>query len=163
MNCTVKNLQQELHNIKQTGMYDVLHRASTEIGVDFAFVLAIGSRETNLVNEIGDGGHGVGIMQIDTQHSIAAQAEADGTWSSNPQALVNYGVQMLADNLKHAEIHYPKFDKYKIAAAAYNAGWGNVCPGILNHGNADQFTTGGDYGADVVERMQVFQKDLGVG
>lgn len=160
----------ELDRIKNNGLYDLLKSASEAYGVSLPFVLAIGSRETNLTNEIGDYDgqyHGIGILQIDIQHPIALQARDSGSWKTNPKPLIDYGVQMLANNMKHAAMYYPQFeggpDKYgwcKIAAAAYNSGWGNAAEGV-RIGDVDSNTTGYNYGYDVVSRMKVFKTILG--
>ncbi len=169
MHCTRQNLVDQLARVRQNGLYDLMATAAGEYGVSVAFVLAVASRETNMTHEIGDGGHGVGILQLDTQHALAANLEASGAWDteSGKRQLIGACVQMLAANQAWAESACPKIvSKYgkdaarKLAAAAYNAGRGNALAGIRDASDSDLYTTGHDYGADVVERMHVLEELL---
>ena len=168
MNCSETDIKNQLAKVKANGQYDLLHAASQAAGISMAFVLAIASRETNCTNELGDNFHGVGIMQLDTQHAEAAQAEADGSWKTlaGQQKLIGICVEMLADNMRWAAKTYPQFGgefKHgwtKISASAYNGGRGNVAAGIREYGDSDYYTTGHDYGKDVCARATVFEKLL---
>ena len=129
------------------------------------YVLAIASRETGIRNLIGDGGHGIGVMQIDVRyHEIASDMKHDGTWKTNAGALIDYGVRaVLKPDYEWAQKTWPKLQEFqhlKIAASAYNAGRGGAAAGV-KQGDSDIRTTGHDYGADVVyQRMPVFAKAL---
>lgn len=110
-------------------------------------LFAVGSRETNLTNETGDGGHGRGVFQLDDrshaipkQFPVTAQAEKAGA--------------MLAGLI--AYFH----GNLKSGVAAYNCGEGGVENALREHGNADAGTTGGDYAADVLGRMAWLQKSV---
>ena len=165
MNCTNQDLIFEIGRVKANGLYDLMAKAADEYGVQLSFVLAVASRETNMVHEIGDGGHGVGILQLDTQHTLAANLEASGQWDTlqGKVQLIDACVAMLAADQVWAETTYPQFigpDKdgaRKIASSSYNAGRGNAAAGIREYGDSDHFTTGMDYGLDVVERMHVLE------
>lgn len=164
MNVTIQQLAHQLAQVRANGLCDMIATAAVSAGIPLEFALAVASRETNMTNELGDGGHGVGIMQIDTQHAIAATAEATGTWRTDPVPLIEFGCAMLGDGMRWAAAYYPQFrggaDKrgwMKLAAAAYNAGQGNAAAGVRDHGDADRYTTGRDYGADVVARADALR------
>ena len=42
-----------------------IHQTELAHGLPRMMLFAIGSRETNLTNEVGDGGHGHGVWQLD--------------------------------------------------------------------------------------------------
>ncbi len=155
-------LLDELHQLRSTGFADKLAQHATAHGLAVPYFYAIASRETNCVNELGDfqsdGAHGVGIVQIDIQHDIARQARDSGSWKTNPDPLIEVGAQMLAGNISLAKSTFPAFTQeqaLKVAASGYNAGMGNAIAGS-NEGDSDKFTTGHDYGADVMARMAIF-------
>ena len=158
------DMQAEVHRAKATGIVDLIVAAAKAHGLDPAFALAIGSRENDLVNSLGDANHAVGVMQVDRRFwPEAQQAYDDDSWETNPAALIGLGCQILADNLAWAQKTYPSYTEdqwYKIAAAAYNAGTGGATNGI-EIGDCDKFTTGANYGADVCQRMALL-KQLGV-
>jgi hypothetical protein len=170
MNATPAELQEQLHVIKENGLFVLLDTAAKKHVIPTAYVLAVGSRETNLVNELGDYENGeyfgVGILQIDAQHPVAREARDSGTWKTNPGALIDIGVGMMSDNLAFAKTEFPTYEGpeghgwLKIAASAYNGGQGGAASGA-RRGDSDLYTTGHDYGADVMERFAVFQKLLG--
>lgn len=122
-----------------------------------AFVLAIASRETGIVNMAGDGGHGRGVMQIDDRyHDVAKITD----FYKNPDVLITYGCKLLAAHLVWARKNWPQYtlkQHLKIAAAAYNSGQGGAKKGIVS-GDADAFTTHRNYGADILKRMEIFEK-----
>ena len=124
-----------------------------------AFVLAIASRETGIVNTVGDGGHGRGVMQIDDRyHDVARTTD----FYKEPGVMINYACAMLEDDLLWARRNWPKYTEpqhLKIAAAAYNRGQGGAKKGIVE-GDADKYTAHGNYGADILKRMEVFEKLL---
>lgn len=110
-------------------------------GLTPGLLLAVGSRETNLVNKVGDGGHGHGVWQQDDRwwkvpagfdQDVRAQAEKAG--------------DMLADN-------YAALKDWSAAIAAYNAGVTGVKSALAAGKSADSATTGGDYAADVLGRQ----------
>lgn len=98
-------------------------------------LFAVGSRETNLDpaytrGSVGDSGHGHGVWQLDDRsHHIPAGFDTDVHIQAQTAA------EMLVDNFDEVHAWVP-------ALAMYNSGQTN-----------DQFTTGHDYAADVIERM----------
>ena len=164
-----KVLLNQLHSLRHTGFFERREQAATKHGFPTAFLFAIASRETNCINELGDprGGefHGVGIIQIDIQHEIARKARDNGTWKTNPDPLIEFGAQLLQDNIKAAGKEFPSFteaQQLKIAASGYNGGIKNAISGA-HHGDSDVHTTGRNYGRDVMTRMAIFEELIAEG
>lgn len=116
-------------------------------GLPRGLLYAVGSRETNLTDEIGDGGHGHGVFQLDDRsHTIpdpfpvALQAE-------------------LASTMLAGLIH--TFDGNVLAAVcAYNAGAGAVSRQLRRKLDPNAVTANGDYGRDVLDRCSFLQRQL---
>jgi hypothetical protein len=163
---TKDQLQTQLQRLRSTGFADKLSTQATAKGFPVPFFFAIASRETNCVNELGDyqngEAHGVGIIQIDIQHPIARQARDDGSWKTNPDGLIAFGAQLLAQNIEQAKQAFPQYtaaDQLKVAASGYNCGISNAISGATA-GDSDRHTTGHDYGEDVISRMGIFEELL---
>jgi hypothetical protein len=163
---TKRELLNQLHSLQSTGFAEKLAEGADAHGFPVPYFYAIASRETNCINELGDfrGGeaHGVGIVQIDIQHPLARQARDDGSWKTDPEPLIDFGAQLLAQNIAGAAAHFPSFTEQqhlKIAASGYNCGLMNAIRGA-QHGDSDKMTTGRDYGRDVMTRMAIFEELL---
>jgi hypothetical protein len=163
---TRDELSRELRRLNTTGFAAKLQQQAAANGFSTAFFYAIASRETNCINEMGDRQngefHGVGIIQIDIQHPIARQARDDESWRTNPDPLIAFGAQMLAQNIHAARATFPDFsdnEQLKVAASGYNCGISRAISGARN-GDSDQHTTGRDYGRDVMGRMAIFEELL---
>ena len=159
----------QLHSLRQTGFADKLEQHATAHGFPTPFFFAIASRETNCLNILGDPQHGefhgVGIIQIDIQHPIARQARDSGSFKTNPDPLLEFGAQMLQDNISQATQRFPNLtaqQHLKIAASGYNCGMPNAIAGAL-HGDSDSHTTQHNYGRDVMTRMAVFEELIAAG
>jgi hypothetical protein len=168
---TKDELRRELQRLRNMGFAAKLEQQAIAKGFSASFFFGIASRETNCVNELGDfqGGeaHGVGIIQIDIQHPIARQARDDGTWRTNPDPLIEFGAQMLAENIQRAQTGLPTFtaqEQLKVAATGYNCGIGRAIASAQgqNH-DSDEHTTGHNYGADVMARMAIFEELIAEG
>jgi hypothetical protein len=160
----------QLHGLRNTGFADKLEQHATAHNLPTAFFFAIASRETNCQNILGDKikgvFHGVGIIQIDVQHQIARTARDTGSWKTNPDPLIEFGAQMLADNIKLARQKFSGLtaeQHLKIAAGGYNAGMGNAIKGQREFGDSDRRTAHGDYGGDVLNRMALFAELIAEG
>lgn len=160
-------LKRQLAGIKKNGLADLLAAAAKRNSLPEAYLYAIGSRETNLTNELGDfrGGeyHGVGILQIDVQHPIARTARDTGTWKSEPRPLIDFGADMLGKAVVAVRADFPELPlagHLKIAASGYNCGLQRAMQTARGMGDSDYYTTGHDYGRDVLQRMAVFQQIL---
>lgn len=110
-------------------------------------LFAVGSRETNLTNEVGDNGHGNGVWQLDNRsHTIPSG------FNSDVMQQATYAARMLIGLL--AEFN----SRYDCAFAAYNAGSGTVQYNLERGLSVDSGTAGNDYGADVLSRMHFLQE-----
>lgn len=167
---TQQQAQQQLDYLYESGFFDKLSAGAAQYNLSTAFVIAISSRETNCTNIIGDfqgspkEAHGIGIMQIDIQNPIAKQMRDDGTWKTNPDPLINFGCNMLSENIATARKTFPQMPisgLLKIAASGYNAGIGRAVHSAAMDGDSDACTTGRNYGADVISRMALFAELIG--
>jgi hypothetical protein len=109
-------------------------------------LFALGSRETNLRNINGDGGHGRGIWQRDDR-SFTIPAD----YLQTPLRQASDAAALLAGHLGHFRDAYPTAI-HRAAVCAYNAGRGGVTRAVQAGQKPDSVTTGGNYGADVLER-----------
>ncbi len=166
---TKQQLRNQLQSLRSTGFADKLANHATAHGFPVPYFFAIASRETNCTNILGDvqkdGAHGVGIVQIDIQHDIARQARDSGSWETDPDPLIEFGAQILANNISTAKQQLPALDQQqvlKVAASGYNGGMRNAVKGS-QQGDSDKFTTGHDYGKDVMARMAFFEQQIAEG
>lgn len=160
---TKHDLAEQIGHLRRNGFLKMLEDEAYEAGLAYSYVLAICSRETDCRNVLGDarGGdqHGVGLMQVDIQHDFAREMRDDGTWLTDPRRLVRFACGLLAADLQQVTHSLPTDDPpaaAKITAAAYNCGFRAAWQGHLQ-GDCDQYTTGHDYGEDILERAKVFQ------
>nr|CRY95988.1 hypothetical protein [uncultured prokaryote] len=118
-----------------------------EFNLPDCLLMAVGWVETRLVNELGDGGRGHGIFQLDDRsHKIPRG------FDQNPFLQGETAAGMLEDLLAHYE------KRITPACAAYNAGEGAVDQALKRGEDPDQVTTGGDYAAHVVAALGVLHK-----
>lgn len=115
-------------------------------GLPWGMLLAIGSRETDLTDVLGDGGASVGPWQqqgIPRSASIEAQA--------------NSAAATLAANARVFQ------GDWRLAADAYNRGVAGVKAALAGAGvaGADALTYHGNYGPDVMARLAVLQAHRG--
>jgi peptidoglycan hydrolase-like protein with peptidoglycan-binding domain len=116
-----------------------IHQTELAHGLPKMLLFAVGSRETNLTNEVGDFGHGHGVWQLDDRSHNPPGGFAN--FDSNVPLQCATAAAML-----HTELAITG-GNVEEAAAIYNSG---------QRGEAG--TTGGDYGIDVRERMQFLQQ-----
>lgn len=159
---TIEEMKVEVERAKENGVYQAVVNAARAHGLDPAYVLAVCSRESDLTDQFGDDGHAVGPMQVDRRYCPAANRaaaayEADGTKWDMPD-VVDLGVEILAGDCAQAAARFPDFNWHKIAASAYNAGFTNAVYGVTLHGDSDKWTTGGNYGADVMARKALLEQ-----
>jgi hypothetical protein len=159
----------QLRRLRRTGFADKLEKAAVKHKFPNSYFFAIASRETNCRNILGDlrNGefHGIGIVQIDIQHSIARKARNSGSWKTNPDPLIDFGAQMLQNNLAKAKDEFPNLteqEQLKIAASGYNGGIARAISG-QRQGDSDRHTTGMDYGRDVMARKAIFEQLIAEG
>lgn len=153
MNISPRDLNAQLFRITRAGWIPFFTHAATASNFSSALLVAIGSRETNLRSIKGDGGHGFGVMQID----IRSFRDYCSKWvPEEVEQNIRFGAEVLSN--KMSQVHdratrkFPTADDaLHVAVAAYNTGVNAV-----NSWNAgrdpDEYTTGHDYGRDVMER-----------
>lgn len=137
-------------------------------------LMAIASRETNMRNIVGDGGHGYGVMQIDSRSF--PDFTHSGAWH-DPLGCIEKGCQVLESKRTEAGRGIGKsltvggshfvgspfanqVQLNRVAIAAYNCGlWAYYNFSTGKH-PVDAFTTGHDYSEDVIARAVEFAKLL---
>jgi peptidoglycan hydrolase-like protein with peptidoglycan-binding domain len=123
---------------RASSTWPFIHQAELALGLPPMLLFAVGSRETNLTNEVGDFGHGHGVWQLDDRSHTPpggfAHFDADVSVQCATAAAMLQGILAITGG------------NVEKAAAVYNSGqpgeWG---------------TTHHDYGIDVLERMQFLQ------
>lgn len=113
----------------------------------FAWIaVAVGERESHWKDVRGADGHGCGYMQIDDRAWKQWCLDHD---AFDPAQNIPEGELILTIGLKW----FP--NNLRAAIAAYNCGPGNVERALKdsNGTNPDLYTTGNDYGADVLRRL----------
>jgi peptidoglycan hydrolase-like protein with peptidoglycan-binding domain len=137
MDITGSELTAQYHQANST--WPFIHQTELAHGLPPMLLFAVGSRETNLTNEVGDYGHGHGVWQLDdrwhTPPGGFPQFDADVPLQCDTAAAMLQSI--LASTGRNVEA----------AAAIYNSGQ----PG-------EPGTAGGDYGIDVLGRMQFLQQ-----
>ena len=122
-----------------------IHQAELAQGLPRMLLFAVGSRETNLANEVGDGGHGHGVWQLDDR----SHTPPGGSW---PTFDANVTLQCATAAAALRGLLASTGGNVEETAAIYNSGQ----PG-------EPGTTHGDYGIDVLQRMQYLQQAFGTG
>ena len=130
--------------------------AAKQTGVPAALLMAIASRETEmgtsplLKNWRGDRGHGRGLMQIDDRwHQAYTSTHRDDDHRSNIFYAANLVRQLQKNRITMGNL--------RLVAASYNCGPGGVRKAIEAGKDPDVYTTGGNYGCDVLARMKHFE------
>jgi soluble lytic murein transglycosylase-like protein len=169
-------IAQQFQHAKINGWLPYFAKAGKDYDFDPALLMAIASRETNMSNIVGDGGHGYGLMQIDIRSF--PEWVSSGAWREVGDG-IEKGAQVL--DQKMTQIHngagkvlqiggyafrgasFPTADSaIRVAVAAYNSGlWAYYC--FSKGEDPDRLTTGRNYSADVLRRYAEFSKLLGGG
>ncbi len=147
----------ELLRAKANGWDVAFAQAEHDHGLPAGILPAVASRETNMTDEIGDDGHGRGLMQIDDRSGgriawlSAHGADSNGGKPDVPAA-IDFGANLIEKSLSSGRAHGISGDALlKYALSAYNAGDGGSMSGHMA-GDSDLHTTGHNYGADVMRR-----------
>src|SRR6476469_5413996 len=69
-NWTENDLKRQFERAKKNGWIKTFKSAAATYQFPPEVLMAIASRETNMRNIIGDGGHGYGLMQIDDRRVV---------------------------------------------------------------------------------------------
>jgi hypothetical protein len=109
-------------------------------------LFAIGARETNLRDVVGDGGHGHGIFQLDDRSHTIPDPFPVGMQATRAGAMMRSQIDHFHGNIR-------------AALAAYNSGVGTVDWNLAHNLDVDKGTANGNYSADVYDRMIWLQKN----
>ena len=121
-----------------------IHQTELAYGLPRMLLFAVGSRETNLTNEVGDGGHGHGVWQLDDRSHNPPGGFA--RFDANVPLQCAIAAGMLQGML------------------AITGGNVEEAAAIYNSGQRGEFgTTHHNYGTDVRQRMQFLQQKFGNG
>jgi len=143
----------ELTYAKASGFMPAFDSAATATGIDRNLLLAIASRESSMglsldSRGLGDNGHGNGLMQVDDRYH--------GGYTATVSPFDHR-----ANVLKGAQILQAEINRYggnlNYALPAYNTGSGNVNKALGRGLSPDAYTTGNDYGRDVLDRYQIIK------
>ena len=152
-------LAQQLARARNNGWIPFFNEAAQRFNFTVPLLLGIASRETNIRNIVGDGGHGHGIMQIDDR------SFPDFTNSSralDPRQNILKGGEVLNGKRLFLSRNGVSGDLLSRGSiAAYNGGEGRVLRAIRRGRSVDSVTTQGDYSADVLARTAIFRELLG--
>jgi hypothetical protein len=173
-NWTPNDLKKQFNRANGDGWVAFFDQAGKDYKFSTHILMAVSSRETNIKNIIGDGGHGYGLMQIDDR-SFPDWCHS-GVWE-DANAGVQKGALVLDDKRESVRNGQGKTLKVKIggkdvsfvgkpnltpaellqtALAAYNSGL-KAYYGLSVFDDPDRFTTQKDYSADTLARAAVFK------
>lgn len=100
-------------------------------------------------------GWGRGLMQID--YMFHYRWIRSNNWQ-DPRTNIMKGAEILALGARTLRLRGITGDQLELATlSAYNAGAGNALRAIRNGLSPDAYTTGGDYGADVMRRAKTLE------
>lgn len=176
-NWTETDIKRQTERVIEVGWIKHFQRAGRAIGVDQALLLAIASRESNIMQIVGDSGNGYGIMQLDIN---AHNAFINGDLWRDPADNILEGAKDLAAkrfriaaNIGHLQtlvssngdrvtFEIPEIlgnDFLRCTVAAYNCGLWSVYHFVRGR-DPDYGTTGKNYSADVLARASMFSRLL---
>jgi hypothetical protein len=137
MECTESELTAQFE--RASSKWPFIQKTELAHGLPSMLLFAVGSRETNLTNEVGDFGHGHGVWQLDDRSHNPPGGFAN--FDSNVPLQCATAAAMLRANLAI------RGGNVEEAAAIYNSGQ----PGEFG-------TTHHNYGIDVRERMEFLRR-----
>lgn len=158
------SLRAQVDQLAADGLAPMLRKHADRVGLPVSLLYAVASRETDGRNILGDGGNGVGLMQIDARHHPLARHFRDtGRWRDDPEPLIAYAATLLADGLAQARATlpgYPAQAQLHVALGAYNCGLQALTIASNGGRDPDACTTGNNYAQDVLMRMAGFEELL---
>lgn len=134
-------------------------KLSVEAGIHPALIFAIIGRESNFghsltSNGFGDKGNGFGIMQVDRRHHTIR-----GWVNPTSSEHITQGIGIFKYYYLTIQRKFPNWHTWahiKGGFVAYNSGISNVA----TIPRMDKGTTGGDYGADCLQRAKIWKEIL---
>jgi hypothetical protein len=156
-NWTPADLKAQLLRAHEYGWMNAFEQWADRYNFPTELLLAIASRETDMQDNKGDfhNGiyHGFGIMQVD----IGTDSAFCASWKPGMVSdSIRRGTEIL--NSKRLFLHSHNITDLRAIAAAYNTGEGNVLHSIQHNFDPDHTTAHGNYGADVMARMDLFRQ-----
>ena len=160
MNVTKAQLREQCQSLPASHRKLFRDAVETAPHVDYALLRALVSRETNMRNIVGDGGHGRGYGQIDDRsHGDWLRKVGAGHGCPPVGLAMKYSVGLLEANVRQAiTAGVPEGQRLRVAVAGYNAGMGGALSGWREHRDPDHNTAHGDYSEDVLARADVIRK-----
>jgi peptidoglycan hydrolase-like protein with peptidoglycan-binding domain len=156
MKVSTNELNQQVSRARSRGWTGVIAKAEKQHELPQGLLLALASRETNMEDIVGDGGHGRGLFQIDDRFWgdwLAKNGAPRPGTTPRLNAAADFAANMLASNIAFARKNgVGANDVLKFACSAYNAGQGGALSGFRK-GDSDLNTANNDYGGDVLERL----------
>lgn len=128
---------------RASSAWPFIHQTELARGLPRMLLFAVGSRETNLINEVGDFGHGHGVWQLDDRSHTPPGGFP--RFDLNVPLQCAIAAAMLQGMLAST-------GSVEEAAAIYNSGQ-----------QGESGTTHHDYGIDVRQRMEFLQQESGIG
>ncbi|MCA1591082.1 MAG: MBL fold metallo-hydrolase [Acidobacteria bacterium] len=148
-------LAAQFNRAKANGWLPFFAEAARNFNWPVELLLAVASRETNMKNILGDGGHGHGIMQIDDR-SFPEFTSSD-RWK-DPRQNILKGAEVLSGKRRFLSRRGVSGQALtRASVAAYNGGEGRVLRAINAGRDVDSVTTHQNYSADVLARAAVFK------
>jgi hypothetical protein len=171
-NWTPKDLEKQMQKAQANDLIKHFRKQAADYQFPPALLMAIASRETNMRNIVGDGGHGYGIMQIDDRsfpewcHSGLWKDAAAGIQkgalvldSKRETIRKGQGKSLKVGGAGFTGVQLSPSDLLRTAVAAYNCGlWAYYS--ISRSGDPDLRSTGKDYSSDVLARQKIFESLL---
>lgn len=184
MNITKAEITKQFNRAKRLGWLPYFAEAAATITnnyFDESDLLGIASRETNLdakwLTKKGDGGHGAGLLQVDDR-SFPEFTKSDD-WKDARQGII-YGAKVLKQKWTDYESNIGKrltvksskgniygytaksaqgIEAQHIVLSSYNCGRWSQFAYATDH-DIDVYSTGHDYGRDVMSRARIFRELL---
>jgi len=151
---TMSQIQQQVTYAAQHGTLPLFIMIAAKYHLPPSLLMAVASRETAMGSDpyylshnfVGRDGKSVGIMQINRQYFPNE--------TSNPgdnRTIIDKSAQVINQLIN-------TFGNIQYAMDAYNAGPLNVQTAIKQGIDPDVITTGGNYGSDIIKRMNLFDQ-----
>jgi peptidoglycan hydrolase-like protein with peptidoglycan-binding domain len=146
----------EAQYVRAVRDWPFIHDTEARFGLPRFLLFAVGSRETNLRDISGDGGHGRGVFQLDDRSHVIPSPFPVTLQASTAAVILDSDQDYFTKRGAPA-------DPLRAAIAAYNCGRNGERQALESGKGYDGNTTGGDYSADVLERWNHLRIRFGTG